>query len=63
MVTGLCPKCRAVVEVGSELEIGKRVICENCSTALEITWLFPICLDYQELSDDEVRQNDTDGII
>lgn len=51
MVTIPCPKCCQSIDLESEQNIGQPVICTSCHTLLEVTWLFPVCLDYPEASE------------
>lgn len=48
MITVSCPECRQQIQFVSDHEIGQQVTCQSCNTALEVIWLFPICLDYPE---------------
>ncbi|UCF29671.1 MAG: lysine biosynthesis protein LysW [Chloroflexota bacterium] len=47
-MTATCPECKHLINLISLPEIGKLFICESCDTKLEVTWLFPVILDYQE---------------
>ncbi len=48
MVTISCPKCQQSIELNYDLTIGQKTACQFCNTELAVTWLFPVCLDYQE---------------
>jgi hypothetical protein len=37
-----------VIRLISLPEIGNQMICERCCTRLEVIWLFPVILDFQE---------------
>ena len=51
MVKVSCPECRQPIALESEQNIGQQVICNSCHTQLEVTWLFPVSLDYTETSE------------
>ena len=53
MVTISCPECQSQIQINSDTEIGQRVICQSCNVILEVTWLFPIEVDFTE----DVEQN------
>lgn len=48
MITASCPECDNDIFFEETPEIGQVLICLNCQTVLEVTWLFPISLDFQE---------------
>jgi uncharacterized protein YbaR (Trm112 family) len=48
MITLTCPECKHQLELDSTPEIGKVLQCSNCEEVFEVTWLFPINLDYKE---------------
>ena len=48
MITAQCPECQIEVDVGENPVIGQRVCCPVCAIELEVTWLYPISLDYPE---------------
>lgn len=48
MITASCPECENDIFFDETPEIGQVLICVNCESVLEVTWLFPICLDIQE---------------
>ena len=48
MVTVACLDCGQPIELNPNPEIGQRVTCQSCTVELEVTWLFPVCLDYLE---------------
>ena len=50
MIKVSCPECRQPINLESEQHIGQQVICNSCHTQLEVTWLFPVSLDYPETS-------------
>ena len=43
-----CPECEHSIELNADLIVGQQATCQSCHTELVVTWLFPICLDYQE---------------
>ena len=51
MLTAVCPECEHELKFDSIPEIGQHVVCENCNKQLEVTWLFPLALDYQNIYD------------
>jgi hypothetical protein len=51
MVKVACPDCQQVIDLDANLYIGQLVRCLACQTELEVTWLFPISLDYPEPKD------------
>ena len=51
MVKIACPDCQQDIDLDANLYIGQQVRCLACHTELEVTWLFPICLDYPEPKD------------
>lgn len=48
MVTSTCVICNQKVNLKPPVELGKRVICQSCSTNLEVIWLYPVSLDVAE---------------
>lgn len=48
MITVSCPECKNGINLDSSPEIGQLTKCTSCQTVLEVTWLYPISLDYQE---------------
>jgi len=48
MITVNCPECKNIIQINSTPEIGHLVQCGSCQTVLEVTWLYPVSLDYQE---------------
>jgi hypothetical protein len=48
MITASCPDCDNQLILDTTPEIGQLLRCVNCHKMLEVTWLFPVCLDYQE---------------
>lgn len=51
MVTTLCPECQHTIEIIPNPQIGQKVTCLDCDVDFEVTWLFPISLDYLEISE------------
>jgi uncharacterized protein YbaR (Trm112 family) len=48
MITATCPECKLLIQLVSAPEIGRQLICVNCSNTFEVIWLFPVILDYLE---------------
>ncbi len=48
MITASCPECKEPILLASTPQIGQQLICANCKNDFEVTWLFPIILDYKE---------------
>ena len=48
MIMTECPNCCAHIEVKVVPVIGLPVECYYCDVQLEITWLYPITLDFPE---------------
>jgi hypothetical protein len=48
MILAECPNCCSHIEIKDVPLIGHPVICFYCNVQLEITWLFPVTLDYPE---------------
>ena len=51
MITASCPECHQSIDIASDLEIGQQVMCQSCHMCFEVTWLFPLHLDYLEISE------------
>lgn len=44
-----CPSCQKEFEItDEETDINRRFSCPHCLTMFEVTWLFPLTLDYIE---------------
>jgi uncharacterized protein YbaR (Trm112 family) len=56
MLTAPCPNCKHRLILNSIPEIGQRLVCENCQEHLEVTWLFPLALDYEVVNDERDDQ-------
>lgn len=41
-----CPSCNSKVNVGSQVHLGRRVVCPSCKEELEVVWLDPVELDW-----------------
>ena len=50
MIQSACPECKQLIEITADPEIGQQFLCTACDTVFEVTWLFPISLDYLEAS-------------
>lgn len=48
-----CPECLAPIWIKDGVELWDPVTCPECHTALEVTNLRPLTLDYLEAGDDE----------
>ena len=66
MITVACCECNYKIEIDSTPEIGQVITCRNCNTVFEITWLFPIGIDYQEKiarsSINQEKDNNIEGL-
>jgi lysine biosynthesis protein LysW len=51
MLTVSCLECQQRIHLGPGPKIGQLVICKSCNAELEVIWLFPICLDNLEITD------------
>ena len=44
-----CPSCKKEFEIADEEpEIRRRLTCPHCQMLFEVTWLYPLTLDYLE---------------
>lgn len=44
-----CPACHSKLQLCDEdADIKKKLTCPHCHTQLEVTWLFPLTLDFYE---------------
>ena len=41
-----CPLCKGEIEVNGDPNIGSQVKCLHCYSDFEVTWLYPLTLDY-----------------
>ena len=58
----LCPDCRQPLDLSADPEIGQHLTCEHCHAVLEVTWLFPLSLDFLEIKEPPPLQKDeSDG--
>ena len=48
MILAECPNCCSHIEIKDVPVIGLPIECYYCSVHLEITWLYPVTLDYPE---------------
>ena len=62
MPTAPCPDCDAAVVVGSQLNLGDRLLCPGCGVELEVLSLRPFEMEYADFedSDDEFEYEDLD---
>lgn len=51
MINTICPECQQRIQFDSEPKIGQKLICQTCNTALLVTWLFPISLDFLDTNE------------
>ncbi len=51
MISVPCPNCKQQIDMDIDLKIGKRVTCQACNMDLVVTWLFPVSLDFLEISE------------
>ena len=56
----LCLDCQHPLDFGSDPEIGQQQVCPQCNAVLEVTWLFPLSLDYPEVKAPILSQDDED---
>jgi len=45
-MTTRCPSCMEEIEVSEDPNIGLQLKCLHCHTTVEVTWLFPLTLDF-----------------
>lgn len=50
MITASCPQCASRIDIQANPEVGLQLRCPNCQTALVVTWLYPVCLDFLDES-------------
>lgn len=46
-----CPSCQKEFEISEQevdIRISRRLSCPHCLTMFEVTWLFPLTLDFVE---------------
>jgi lysine biosynthesis protein LysW len=48
MIITVCPDCSNELSVSENPRIGGSVACDSCGQKLEIVWLYPLEVDYQE---------------
>jgi uncharacterized protein YbaR (Trm112 family) len=58
MINATCPECKQLINWDSMPEIGQQLMCVNCSNMLEVTWLFPVFLDYQDKETKTIDEQD-----
>jgi len=66
MVKVSCPTCNQSINLVSDQHIGQQIMCHSCHTQLEVTWLFPISLDYPEPTESDstsLRENKSHSFI
>lgn len=51
MINGICPACQSNFEIEKEPDLGIKVTCPECFVTYEVTWLFPLTLDYLDLDE------------
>jgi hypothetical protein len=49
MITITCLDCKQPITLNFTPEVGQLIKCSNCSREFEVTWLFPLRIDYQEI--------------
>lgn len=57
MIHGICPACQSRFEIEIEPDLGIRVTCPDCSVTYEVTWLYPITLDYLETNEPDQKDD------
>ena len=60
MITASCPECTRKINLDSTPEIIQLLKCSYCQNVLEVTWLFPIILDYKEKTANISAKQDKD---
>lgn len=58
MITATCPECKEPIHFASTPQIGQQLICVHCKNDLEVTWLFPVSLDYLETESKTINNPD-----
>ena len=48
MISTNCPECDHLIDLELMPEINQKIACTNCNNLFEVTWLFPVSLDYQD---------------
>ena len=48
MAKTTCPACQANISLEGKLEIGTTINCGECREPLEIVWLFPLTVGFQQ---------------
>ena len=61
MLTAICPACKQKLIFNTIPEIGFRLVCDNCKEHLEVTWLFPLAIDYEELNEETFGEQPSDA--
>ncbi len=49
MIKAQCLSCLSPIDIQAHPQLGQRVVCPQCETALEVIWLYPVTLDYPEV--------------
>ena len=57
MIHGICPVCKSRIEIEIEPDLGIRVSCPDCTVTYEVTWLYPITLDYLETNEPDQKDD------
>lgn len=55
MIAVKCPICQNNITVSQPILLGQRVACSECTSPLEVIWLYPVSLDVVETK--EVKSN------
>ena len=48
MISFLCLACSNAIHIQDEPFVGQHVQCETCLNELQITWLYPLTLDFMD---------------
>ena len=56
-----CPECLAPIWLKEDSDLWDPITCPECHTALEITNLDPLTVDYMQSDDDEDEDDDDWG--
>lgn len=55
-----CPNYERMVTTNDTPRVGQQVVCKNCNTKLEISWLDPLELDWPSDYKDSSYEEDED---
>ena len=55
MITVKCPLCQNKIIVSQPILLGQRVTCSECTSPLEVIWLYPVSLDVVETKEGKLN--------